>query len=109
MGSHLIQQLVAAGKPVRAIYRSAIPQFHLAASVEWVKGDILDVVSLAQAMEGVEQVYHCAAMVSFNPARKQEMHQINVQGTAQVVDACIEAGIKRLLFVSSVAALGRIR
>ncbi len=109
VGSHLIQQLVATNKPVRAIYRSGIPQFQHAASVEWVRGDILDVISLAQAMEGVEQVYHCAAMVSFNPARKQEMHQINVQGTTQVVDACIEAGVKRLLFVSSVAALGRIR
>ena len=79
VGSHLIQQLVAAGKQVRAIYRSAIPQFPQATSVEWVKGDILDVISLAQAMEGVEHVYHCAAMVSFNPARKHEMHQINVQ------------------------------
>lgn len=109
VGSHLIQQLVAAERPVRALYRSSIPQFSGTEQVEWVKGDILDVVSLANAMEDITQVYHCAAMVSFNPARKHEMNLINVQGTAQVVDACIEAGVKRLLFVSSVAALGRIR
>lgn len=109
VGSHLIQQLVAAGKQVRALYRSVIPEFPGTDKVEWVKGDILDVISLAHAMEGIAQVYHCAAMVSFNPARKEEMHLVNVQGTAQVVDACIEAGVQRLLFVSSVAALGRIR
>ena len=109
VGSHLLQQLVAAGKKVRAIYRSAIPVFPGADAVEWVKGDILDLISIEQALVGVQQVYHCAAIVSFNPARKDEMHLMNVQGTTHIVNACLDAGVQKLLFVSSVAALGRIR
>lgn len=109
VGSHLLQQLVAAGRKVRAIYRSAIPDFTGADAVEWVRGDILDLVSIEQALVNVEQVFHCAAIVSFNPARKDEMHLMNVQGTANIVNACLNAGVQKLLFVSSVAALGRIR
>jgi nucleoside-diphosphate-sugar epimerase len=60
-------------------------------------------------MEGVQQVYHCAAIVSFNPKRKELLHQTNVEGTANVVNACIDTNIQKLVFVSSVAALGRIR
>lgn len=109
VGSHLLQQLVAAGKKVRAIYRSAIPVFPGADGVEWVKGDILDLISIEQALQGVQQVFHCAAVVSFNPKRKDEMHLMNVQGTGYIVNACLDAGVQKLLFVSSVAALGRIR
>ncbi|NDA60506.1 MAG: NAD-dependent epimerase/dehydratase family protein [Chitinophagia bacterium] len=109
VGSHLLQQLVAAGKKVRAIYRSAIPVFPGADGVEWVKGDILDLISIEQALQGVQQVFHCAAIVSFNPKRKDEMHLMNVQGTGYIVNACLDAGVQKLLFVSSVAALGRIR
>jgi nucleoside-diphosphate-sugar epimerase len=105
----LIRQLVEEGQPVRALYRSSIPSFAGADRVEWVKGDILDILSLEEALKGVEKVYHCAAVVSFHPARKVDMHRVNVQGTAQVVNACLDAGVQRLLFVSSVAALGRIR
>jgi nucleoside-diphosphate-sugar epimerase len=67
------------------------------------------VVSLEEAMKDVEQVYHCAAIVSFNPKKKAEMQRANVEGTANVVNACLNAGIRKLVFVSSVAALGRIR
>ncbi len=109
VGSHLLKTLVNQGHTVRALYRSAIPTFNDAAEVEWVRGDILDVVSLEEAMRGVEQVYHCAAMVSFHPKRKQQLHQTNIVGTANVVNACLETGVRKLLFVSSVAALGRIR
>lgn len=109
LGSCLIRQLVEEGQPVRALYRSSIPSFAGADRVEWVKGDILDILSLEEALKGVEKVYHCAAVVSFHPARKVDMHRVNVQGTAHVVNACLDAGVQRLLFVSSVAALGRIR
>jgi nucleoside-diphosphate-sugar epimerase len=109
LGSCLIRQLVEDGQSVRALYRSAIPSFTGADRVEWVKGDILDILSLEEALKGVEKVYHCAAVVSFHPARKADMHRVNVQGTAHVVNACLDAGVQRLLFVSSVAALGRIR
>jgi dihydroflavonol-4-reductase len=109
LGSHLLAQLVNEGKKTRALYRSEIPVMEGAEAIEWVKGDILDVVALETAMEGVQQVYHCAAMVSFHPKNKAILHKTNIEGTANVVNACLDAGIQKLLFVSSVAALGRIR
>lgn len=109
LGASLIKQLIAEGETVRALYRSSIPQFPGYERVHWVKGDILDIISLEEAMPGIELVYHCAAIVSFHPSRKADMHRVNVQGTANVVNTCLDAGVKKLLFVSSVAALGRIR
>ena len=109
VGSHLIQQLVKQGLPVRAIFRNEIPPVSGTEKVEWVKGDILDVPSLEDAMQNVDQVYHCAAIVSFSPAQKERLNKTNIEGTANVVNACINGGVKKLLFVSSVAALGRIR
>ncbi len=109
VGSHLLQQLIQAGQSVKALYRNTIPIIANTTGVEWVKGDILDVVALEESMDQVDQVYHCAAVVSFNPAKKAAMQHTNIEGTANVVNACINKGVKRLLFVSSVAALGRIR
>jgi nucleoside-diphosphate-sugar epimerase len=109
VGSHLLKQLVANGKKVRALYRSSVPSIEGTEGVEWVRGDILDVISMAEAMVGVKQVYHCAAMVSFNPKKKAILHHTNIEGTANVVNACLNEGVDKLLFVSSVAALGRIR
>lgn len=109
VGSHLVTALLRQGKQVKAIYRSGIPEFELSEKVHWIQGDILDVVSLENAMENVEQVYHCAALVSFNPKNKQLLHHTNIEGTANVVNACLNAAVRKLLFVSSVAALGRIR
>jgi nucleoside-diphosphate-sugar epimerase len=109
VGTHLLQLLAQQGKQVRAIYRSAIPVIENTDNVEWVKADILDIQSLEEALVNVAQVYHCAAIVSFNPKQRQQLHKTNIEGTANVVNACITAGVKKLLFVSSVAALGRIR
>lgn len=107
VGSQLIQQLIAQQQKIKALYRSTIPFEH--ALIEWVKADILDIVALEEAMQGVKQVYHCAAIVSFNPKQKQTLHKTNIEGTANVVNACLNTNIEKLLFVSSVAALGRIR
>ena len=109
VGSHLIAALVKEGKKVRALYRSSVPEIPLADQVEWVKGDILDISVLEEALSGVTQVYHCAAMVSFDPKNKAALFQTNVEGTANLVNCCIDEGVEKLLFVSSVAALGRIR
>jgi dihydroflavonol-4-reductase len=109
VGSHLVTQLVKAGKQVKALYRSAIPVVEGGGQVTWIKGDILDIVSLEEAMVDTQQVYHCAAIVSFNPKKKDILFHTNVEGTANVVNACLDAGIQKLVFVSSVAALGRIR
>lgn len=109
VGSHLIQSLIEKGLQVRALYRISIPTFKGADKVSWIKGDILDVASLAEAMQDVSQVYHCAAIVSFSPKQASTMLHANVEGTANVVNACIQYQIKKLVYVSSVAALGRIR
>lgn len=112
LGSHLIKQLIEKGKNIKALYRSEASRTSAGINnvlVEWVQGDILDIPSLEDAMINVDEVYHCAALVSFSPKRKKDLNKINVEGTANVVNACINAGVRKLVHVSSVAALGRIR
>lgn len=109
VGSHLISFLVDQGKEVKAIYRSFIPEIAGGEKVHWYQADILDILSLEDAMKDVEYVYHCAAIVSFNPKQRDHLSKTNIEGTANVVNAALNAGVKKLLFVSSVAALGRIR
>lgn len=109
VGSHLVSALVREGKSVRAIYRTSIPVIIGGDQVDWVQADILDVVSLETAMIGIDQVYHCAAIVSFSAKNKDSIHQTNIDGTANVVNAALVGNIQKMVFVSSVAALGRIR
>jgi nucleoside-diphosphate-sugar epimerase len=112
LGSYIIKELVEKNYPVRAIRRSTskLP-FYIPAKIfeqiEWVEGDILDPVSLDEAMEDVDTVIHSAAIISFNPADKKKLYHVNVQGTANVVNTAIEKNISRLVHISSVAALGR--
>ena len=111
LGSHLIKELLKEGKKIKALYRNeeAIKSFAKSDLVSWVKADILDISSLEDAMQQVSEVYHCAALVSFNPKKKEELIKINVEGTANVINACLNAGVQKLVHVSSVAALGRMR
>ena len=75
--------------------------------MEWVDGDVLDVVSLDEAMAGADTVIHSAAVVSFSKKDRAEMYRINVEGTANVVNAALEHNVQRFVHISSVAALGR--
>jgi dihydroflavonol-4-reductase len=109
LGKELIIQLLAQGKQVKAIYNTTPLADFRSENFQQFQCDILDVVGLEEAMNGVEQVYHCAAIVTFNPKRKRELFKINIEGTANVVNAALEAGVKKMVYVSSVAALGRIR
>jgi dihydroflavonol-4-reductase len=107
VGSFLIAELVARGESVRALYRGeSVPQLPSTAKVEWVQGDLRDALGLRVALEGVTHVFHCAGLVSYAPQDETILQQINVEGTANVVDACLERPGIRLGFVSSVAALG---
>jgi dihydroflavonol-4-reductase len=110
VGSYLIKALVQEGAPVRALCRHPYEGPVLTPAelerVEWIQGDILDAACLENAMEGVTQVYHCAAMVSFNPRRQHILFQVNIEGTANVVNAALEKGVQKMVHVSSVAALG---
>ncbi len=109
VGKELITQLLAQGSAVTAIYnKTALPDFN-SPLLQQFHCNILDVAGLEEIMQGMDQVYHCAAVVTFNPARRHELFKINVEGTANVVNAALQAGVKKMLHVSSVAALGRIR
>jgi nucleoside-diphosphate-sugar epimerase len=122
-GSHLLLELTSKGKKVRALRRKSSKTdfvhhvFNAYADnpdeqlklIEWVEGDVLDIFSLDDAMTDVVQVYHNAALVSFVPSDREEMYRINVEGTANVVNACLKQGVKKICHLSSIAALGRAK
>lgn len=122
VGTHLLYELTSKGKNVKALKRetsnleqvlktfsrySETPEelFNL---IEWVDGDILDYFSLEKILTGITEIYHCAAIVSFDPKERVKMIANNVEGTANIVNAAIENGIKKICHVSSIAALGRL-
>jgi nucleoside-diphosphate-sugar epimerase len=109
VGKELISQLLSKGESVMAIYNKTPLADFKSPNLQQFNCNILDVVGLEEIMQGIEQVYHCAAIVSFVPARQKEMFTINIEGTANIVNAALHAGVKKLVHVSSVAALGRIR
>jgi len=117
VGRHLLLSLIESGKRVRALYRSehkkeevlayyafakAEPHTHL---IEWTLGDITDIPALSAAFIGVTHVYHCAALISFDPYRFNELTKVNVEGTANVVNLSLSAGVKKLVHLSSIATL----
>lgn len=109
LGKELIRQLLFAGKEVTAIYNKT-PLDNLAyKGLKVIKCDILDVIELEEAMDGIDELYHCAGKVSFAPGQVDQLYKINVEGTANIVNAALDAGVKKMVHVSSVAALGRIR
>lgn len=108
LGSELIAQLLSKGENVTAIYnKTPLANFH-STSLKQFHCNILDTAGLQEIMEGADQVYHCAAIVSYDPRMRKELFKINIEGTANIVNAALDAGVKRMLHVSSVAALGRI-
>jgi dihydroflavonol-4-reductase len=112
LGSYVLRALIQQHKYITALYRGHFPVLLTPAEIEkvnWVRGDILDITSLQDAMADSTHVYHCAGMVSFNPSRAEEMMKINAEGTANVVNISLECGIKKMVHVSSVSALGRKR
>jgi len=111
LGAYIIKELVEKGHAVRAIRRgNTLPFFippHLLEKVEWVSGDILDVVGLEEALEGVDAVIHAAAKVSFAKGARRELFHTNIEGTANMVNMALARGMRRFVYVSSVSALGR--
>lgn len=110
VGSAVVKRFVTEKHDVKALCRSKADLSLLDEvkdRIELVEGDILDVPGLQKALQNVDLVIHTAAVVSFNPKERSKMYHANVQGTANVVNTCLESGVKRLLFISSIAALGR--
>ena len=118
LGAHLLLDLTIKGENVRAIYRNIEttektkslfklhqkePLFH---KIDWIKADILDIPSLEIAFENISYVYHCAAHISFDPKEENLLRKVNIEGTANIVNFCIDKKVKKLCHVSSIAALG---
>lgn len=109
LGSELVKQLLDSGQHVRALKRSTsqIPAILTDRdSLTWFEADILDYFALDTALNEVTHVYHCAALLSFAAEDKKRQLRINKEGTHHIVNLCLEKNIKKLVHVSSVAALG---
>ncbi|TRX72622.1 NAD-dependent epimerase/dehydratase family protein [Carboxylicivirga sp. M1479] len=118
VGSHLLIELIKNGSFVRALYRSQktrkgveelfsyykVEGFE---KIEWLKGDLMDYFLLMDALKDVSVIYHCAAMVSFKPSDRKAMFNVNVEGTANLVNAAIESKTECFCHVSSIATLGK--
>ncbi|MDB5282725.1 MAG: hypothetical protein JWO06_1800 [Bacteroidota bacterium] len=107
LGSYLVKNLISKGEKVRALKRNTSSLKLLgdfAKNVEWVDGDVLDVPSLENAIEGVEKIYHCAGI--FAAHDREKGMAINAEGTANVFNIALDKQVKKVLHVSSTIALG---
>ena len=119
VGSRLLYDLAKKGNKVRALKRanSSSKLFNnwikdepaLSKYIEWVDGDLLDLFSLKNALTDITIIYHCAATISFVPSESKLMEQTNIEGTANLINLCLEkSNFKCFCHVSSVASLGRV-
>ena len=120
VGAHLLLHLTQKGFHVRAIHRKTsnlkrvkevfgyFTQGHdaLWQKITWVEADITHLPALELAFQGITQVYHCAAFISFQTSDYQKLKSINIQGTANVVNLCLANNVDYLCHVSSIATLG---
>ena len=119
LGRVIVLELLKRGKTVRATKRKSSNLEEVKNSfgfytenpteffnkIEWINVDFEDIYSLQKALVGVEEVYHCAAKVSFHPKDKRKMYKTNIEGTKQLLYACENSSVKKFLFVSSIAVL----
>ena len=120
VGAHLLLHLVENEDSVRAIYRNSIgiektkslfklyQKELLFLKIDWVQADITDVPSLEIAFKNVDYVYHCAGLISYDQNDQNALRKTNIEGTANIVNFCLEYNIKKLCHVSSIAALGNL-
>ncbi|HIP33100.1 MAG TPA: NAD-dependent epimerase/dehydratase family protein [Crocinitomicaceae bacterium] len=121
LGSHLLIELSQSNDIIKASYRSQkkidqlkkLFQYYLKKDweahfnkIEWHQGDILDIPFLQDVMTDCTQVYHCAALVSFYRKDFNNCMKINREGTANIVNVCLDKNIDKLCYVSSTAAIG---
>jgi len=121
VGSHLLYFLIQRGDKVRAIYRDMsriedvkrIFRFYdpnslnLFENIEWVEADLSDYFGLEEVLKDIRQVYHAAAIVSFNPHESDKMLKINTEGTANLMNACLFNKVDKVCYVSSISSLGK--
>jgi len=123
LGAHLAYKLLQTENKIKAIkrknskientlktfqfYTSKIKAQKLFAKIEWINADILDYQPVYDALENVSEVYHAAAIISFNPADRKKIIENNTEGTANIVNAAIKKNITKFCHISSIAALGQ--
>ena len=111
LGSALVKLLVANGAHDVRILRRSSSRLDLLGtvsdSIEHIEGDVLEPLSLLEAVAGIDAVFHLAAVVGFGEKGKDDPYAANYVGTANVVNAMLRAGSGRLVHTSSIAALGR--
>lgn len=120
VGRHLLLKLTEDALSIRAIYRSqdrvklveeffsfakAQPRF---SKITWIQADITDIPQLSVAFQGVTKVYHCAALISFDPYDFKQLIKINVEGTANVVNLCLAEEVTKLCHLSTIASLAKL-
>lgn len=119
VGSHLLYHLTQKNDAIRAIYRTkesiaktkevfgfySENNSELFNKIEWMQADITDVPAMIPVFKDISVVYHCAALVSFKAKDYREMRKVNIHGTAIIVNLSIDAGVKKLCYVSSIAAI----
>ena len=119
LGRVIVLELLKRGKTVRATKRKSSNLEEVKNSfrfytenpneyfekINWIDVDFDNLNSLEKTLDGVEQVYHCAAKVSFHPNDEKKMYHTNIEGTTQLLYACENSSIKKFLFVSSIAVL----
>ena len=108
VGSQLTAELVRRGHQVRVLRRASSRTLMLAdlPDLEHILGDILELDAVAQAVRGCDLVFHVAALSSYWRAQRDHVYRVNVDGTRVVMDACLRAGVPRVVHTSSVAAIG---
>ena len=120
VGSHLLYHLCLSKQKVRAIYRNKaqiakvenVFSYYeddftsLLKKIEWVKACVEDIPALTLVFKDVDIVYHCAAVVSFDPKDYVKMRRTNIKGTANMVNLSIDFNVKKFCYVSSIATLG---
>jgi nucleoside-diphosphate-sugar epimerase len=112
VGSFIAKKLMDEGLPVMAVIRAASALDLLEGYTEKIirrEANVLDVPALTESFRGADTVIHAAGLVSFNPRQTRKVFDVNVEGTRNVVNACLALGIPRLIHISSVSALGRVK
>ena len=121
LGSHLLVELARTGKKTRALKRKSsnldrvrkVFSYYdtnpdeLLKKIEWIEGDLMDFGSIDDSLDGIKEIYHAGAVVSFFPSDHKSMLKVNIDGTANLVNLALEKKIEKFCYVSSVATLGR--
>jgi len=110
LGPVVVREFVERGYAVRGFARNAPPAGTFDRRVEFVRGDVTDEANVRQAMPGVQVVVHLAALLHIlnpRPSMEKEYERINVRGTETLVRCAMQAGVERIVYISSIAVYGR--